>query len=176
MARKSNTKKITLIAMLAALSVALLYVGSFIEVLDLSVAVLASLLCIVAVIEYGHGTAWALFALSAILSLLILPNKMPAIVYTAFFGYYPIIKEKLEKHLRKWLSWIVKIVIFNAAILLMLMASKYLLTANAEAPVFDILFIALAEVTLVIYDIALTRVITLYIFKIRKRFKFLSKR
>lgn len=174
MARKNNTKKMAVLSMLTALSVVILYLGSFIEVLDLSVAVLASILCIVAVIEYGGGAPWLVYAATSILSLVLLPQKMPAFVYAVFFGFYPIIKEKLEKNLKKWLSWLVKIVIFNAAIFLTVAASKWLFVAEATTVGFDIAFIAIAEVTLILYDIALTRVVTLYVFKLRKRFKFLK--
>jgi hypothetical protein len=45
--------------MLSALGVVLLYIGSLVEALDLSAAVLASLACIIAVIEYGKGAPWA---------------------------------------------------------------------------------------------------------------------
>ncbi len=160
--------------MLAALSVALLYVGSVIEVLDISAAVIASLLCIVAVIELGGSAPWLVYSVTSVLSLVLLPYKMPAFMYAVFFGFYPIIKEKLERHLKRWLAWVIKIVIFNVAIFATVTASKWLFVAEATTIGFEIAFIALAELTLVLYDIALTRVVTLYIFKLRKRFKFLK--
>lgn len=174
MARKSNTKKTVLISMFAALSVALLYVGSIIEVLDISAAVVASLLCIVTVIEYGGGAPWLVYAVTSVLSLVLLPYKMPAFMYAVFFGYYPIIKEKLEKHLKKPVAWVVKELIFNVAIIAITAASRWLFLSEDSPIAFEIAFIALSEVAFVLYDIALTRVVTVYIFKLRKRFKFLK--
>ena len=174
MARKNNTKRIAVLSMFSALSVALLYLGTVIEVLDLSAAVLASFLCIVAVVEYGGGAPWLVYVVTSVLSLVLLPYKMPAFMYAIFFGYYPIIKEKLEKHLKIWLSWMVKIVIFNAAIFATVAASKWLFHLE-ESPIgLDIAFVVIAEVALVLYDIAMTSIVTVYVYKIRKRFKFLK--
>ena len=174
MARRSNTKRMAVLSMLAALSVALLYVGSVIEVLDISAAVLASLTCVFAVIEFGGGAPWLVYAVTSVLSLVLLPYKMPAFMYAVFFGFYPIIKEKLEKHLKRLPAWVLKEVIFNVAILLITAASRFLFLSEDSPIGFDIAFIAVAEVAFALYDIALTRVITLYIFKLRKRFKFLK--
>ena len=68
----------------------MLYLGSMVEVLDISMAVIASLICVFAVIEYGKGYPWLIFSVTAILSLLLLPNKFPAVVYGCFMGFYPI--------------------------------------------------------------------------------------
>ena len=158
--------------MFSALSVALLYAGSVIEVFDLSAAVIASLLCVVAVIEYGGSAPWMVYAVTSVLSFILLPYKMPAFMYAVFFGFYPIIKEKLEKHLNRWIAWVVKEIIFNAAIFAIIAASKWLFLTEDSPIGFDIAVIVLAEVVLVLYDIAMTGVITVYLYKIRKRFKF----
>ena len=65
----------TLCAVLSALGVVLLYLGSFIEVLDLSVALLASLAIVVLVIERGGAYPMMTYGVTALLSLLLLPNK-----------------------------------------------------------------------------------------------------
>ena len=49
---RKRTKNLTICAMLCALGVILMTVGAFIEVLDLSTAALASLLCIFVVIGF----------------------------------------------------------------------------------------------------------------------------
>ena len=65
-----------LCAVLSALGVVLLYLGSFIEVLDLSVALLASLAIVVLVIERGGAYPMMTYGVTALLSLLLLPNKV----------------------------------------------------------------------------------------------------
>ena len=168
-----KTKRLTVSAMMAALATAILYLGSFIEVLDISVAVLASLFSAVILIEYGKGAPWSVYGITSILSLLILPNKLPALMYAIFFGYYPIIKANVERIRSRLISWAIKLCIFIAATVLLLFSLK-LFTAELEVPygnLYIIAFVALTAVTLVLYDIALTRVISYYVFRLRHRFK-----
>jgi len=169
-----TTKKLTICAMLAALGVVLLYLGSLIEILDISIAVIASLLCIIAVIEYGGSAPWMIYAITAILSLLLLPNKTPAYFYTVFFGFYPILKEKLEKT-KKVVSWILKEVIFNICLTLMIIAVLFFFLSEDNMlrnPLYIAIVVILAEGVFILYDIALTRLISFYIFNLRKKLKF----
>ena len=171
MKRSNNVRKLTTCAMLSALGVVLLWLGSVIEVVDVSMAVIASLLCVFAVIEYGGSAPWLVFAVTGILSLILVPQKTPAAMYVLFFGYYPIIKEKLERFPRV-LAWVWKEVIFNAALILMLLLSRWLLMGSqAETLWFYVAFGVLAEIVFPVYDVALTRLISLYIYKLRSRFR-----
>ena len=157
--------------MLAALGVVLLLLGSMVEVVDISMAVLASLLCVFAVIEYGGGAPWMIFSVTSILSLILLPQKTPAVMYLLFFGNDPILKEKLEKQ-RRVVSWILKEAIFHASLVLMLFLSKWLISTPDSNPwMLYGAFVLLAEIAFPLYDIALTRLISFYIFKIRNRFR-----
>ena len=174
MAGKNNTKRLTVCAMFSALGVVLLLVGSMVEVMDIAMAALASLLCIFAVIEYGGSTPWLIFAVTGVLSLVLLPNKTPAAMYVVFLGYYPIIKEKLEK-LKKPIAWLLKEVIFNVSLVALFLIVRFLLMPNVSDPIWIYaVFVVLAEITFVLYDIALTRLITFYIINLRHRFKFMK--
>ena len=174
MAGKNNTKRLTVCAMLSALGVVLLLVGSMVEVMDIAMAALASLLCIFAVIEYGGSAPWLIFAVTGVLSLVLLPNRTPAVMYVVFLGYYPIIKEKLEK-LKKPIAWLLKEVIFNVSLAALFLIVRFLLMPNVSEPIWMYaVLVFLAEITFVLYDIALTRLITFYIIKLRHRFKFVK--
>ncbi len=169
--KQNNTKRLTVCAMLAALGVILLYAGSIIEVIDASVSVLASLACVFAVIEYGKGAPWLVFAVTAILSLILLPNKSPAVMYTLFFGFYPILKEKLEK-LGKTLCWVLKEAVFNTALVIIFIVMKLLLFLPDGIPLMlYVIAVVLFEALFVLYDIALTRLISFYVYRLRDRFK-----
>ena len=177
MRKKSNeysTKKLTVCAMLAALGVVLLYAGSLIEVLDISMAVIASLLCVIAVIEYGGSAPWMIYGVTAILSALLLPNKSPAFLYIAFFGFYPILKEKLEKKPRV-ICWILKELVFNVCLVILALGTYFFFTLKDNSlinPITIAIALVLCEAVFVLYDIALTRLISFYIIKIRSRIKF----
>ena len=169
--KRNQTRKLTVCSMLAALGVVLLWLGSIVEVVDISMAVIASLLCVFAVIEYGKGAPWMVFAVTAILSLILVPQKTPAVMYAVFFGYYPILKEKIER-LPRLSAWLIKEAVFNVALVLMLFLSRALLFGTQAQT--DLLYLAvalLAELVFPIYDIALTRLISLYVYHLRDRFR-----
>lgn len=172
MPRKTNTRQLTVCAMLAALGVVLLWIGSVLEVAEISMAVIASLLCIIAVIEYGGAAPWLVFASTSVLSLILLPNKGVALTYAVFFGYYPILKEKIERRSRT-VRWVLKELIFHAALVALFFAWKLLFfpTLSAMTPTLLFLLLLLLEVVFVLYDIALTRLISLYLFRIRQRLR-----
>ena len=171
MSRREQTRKLTTCAMLAALGVVMLYLGSMVEVMDIALAVVASLLCVFAVIEYGGSAPWLVFAVTGILSLILLPQKTPAVMYLLFFGYYPILKEKLEKRTRV-VSWVLKELIFHAALIVMLFLSRATMMAPGANPtLLYAAFVLLAEVTFPLYDVALTRLISLYLYRLRRRFR-----
>ena len=170
-----SIKKLTVCSLLAALGVVIMLLGSLLDILDISVAVIASLLCIIAVIEYGKSAPWLVFAVTAVLSFLLLPgNKSPALFYTVFFGFYPILKEKIEKK-SKVISWILKEVVFNICLIPMMFITVFLLVDPSKNSLINPITISIAvvlfEVVFVAYDFAMTGLISLYIFKLRKRLK-----
>ena len=167
-----KTKKLAICSALSALGVVTLILGSLFGVLDISMAVIASLFAIIAVIEYGGSAPWLVFAVTSVLSLMIMPQNSSAWMYMLFFGYYAIIKEKLERR-NKILSWVFKELIFNAALAAIFVIGKLLLYKNTSEPlIIYIALIALCEMVFPIYDIALTRLISMYVYKIRNRFNF----
>lgn len=170
--RSERTRRLSTCAMLSALGVVVLYLGSVIEVLDISMAVIASLFAIFAVIEYSAGYAWSIYAITSVLSAILLPNKFPALMYIIFFGFYPIIKEKIENRRHKIVEWVLKELIFNACLIVLMILGNYVLMIDMRAWfVMEVLFFLLANGTFVIYDIALTRLISFYIFRLRKKLR-----
>ncbi len=170
--RSERTKRVAMCAMLSALGVVVLYLGSIIEVIDISMAVIASIFAIFAVIEYGAGAAWSIYAITGILSAILLPNKFPALMYILFFGFYPIVKEKIEKLPRKIVQWALKELLFNVCLVLLMLIGNYILMIDMRAWfAMEVIFFVLANGTFVIYDIALTRLISLYVFRFRNKFR-----
>ena len=184
-----RTKKLTLGAMLAAIGTVVLLLGSLFQVIDLSMAAMASLVCIVAVIELGTGWAWGVYLVIGLISVLLRPTSFAPWVYVAFLGYYPIIKEKVEK-LPRVISWMIKVASFNIALVLCLFVGIKFIMPDAGSDLFEFfnnimgfagagravaigMYVFLNAV-FVIYDIALTRLISLYLFRLRDKLKFLN--
>lgn len=170
--QRNKTKTITVCAMLAALSVVVLYLGSFIDVLDASMAVIASVMSVIAVIEFGRSASWSIYAVTSVLSLVLLPNKSPAVMYAAFFGFYPILKEVFERR-SKLVSWILKEITFNVALVISFLIIRFVIFIGTPSiPFMMYVFgLILLEAIFVLYDVAMTRLISLYIFNLRKRLR-----
>ena len=178
-----NLKKLTVGALLSAMGVALLSIGGIIQTVDLSAAAVVSFICIFAVIEMGSSYAWMIYAVTGVLSAIIMPHNMGAWFFLLFFGYYPILKEKMEK-LKKPLSWALKMLLLNVALVIGLILASFIMYGG-QKNFFELVnaimetnfgvaatigLVVLVEFTFVIYDIALTRLISYYIFKLRHRF------
>ena len=170
-----GTRALTVSAVLCALGVILLALGSLLQVLDLTMAALASILVIFAVIELGGKWPFLIYAVTALLAMLLVPYKTAALVYLCFTGYYPIVKAFAEGRLSKLWGWVLKLLCFNAALALMLFLAFKFFTAFEITGMWYYLALPACSVVFVVYDIALTRLIGVYVFKWRSRFRFLHK-
>ena len=174
MARKTQThiKYLTVSAMLSALGVILLSLGALVEVLDISVAVIASLLVVYAVIEMGGAYPWMIWLVTSIVGYLLMP-KTPVLFFALFFGFYPILKEKAEK-LTRIISWVIKFIIFHVSLALMALGAWLLfpdlLTGLGQILILIGLYVASLAV-FIVYDVAMTRMITFYFIRLRERFR-----
>lgn len=177
MSNRRNTqtqiKNLTVSAMLCALGVLILALGAVIEVVDMSVAVIASLLCVYAVIEIGGAYPWLIWIVTSIASLLLLPAKTPVVFYALLAGYYPILKEKIER-LPKLLAYVLKWGVATLASLAIYGVSVLFMPSLLDGlDVWWLLLLFYVALILVffLYDIALTSLITFYIRRLQKRMR-----
>ncbi len=166
-----KSKKIAFCALFSALGVVLMYLGAVIEVLDISMACIASMLCIVAITEIGGAYPWLVYGVTGVLSLLLLPQKFAAVLYVCIAGYYPMAKCVYERTKSRVLEWTLKLVTFNISLALMLAAAVFLSLGEGLTRELIMGFALLGNFTFVIYDIALTMLIRLYFLKYRKLFR-----
>ena len=170
---KTTTRRLTLAAVAAVLGVILLALGSLVQVLDLTMAVLASLLVVLGVIELGGKYPYLIYAVTAILSVLFVTPKTAPLVYLLFAGYYPILKAKLERHFSRPVCWVIKTAIFNIALFACAFVLFKFFTSEIP-PEWIPYWWALFFLTPVfwLYDVALTRLISAYLFRWRERLRF----
>ena len=100
-----KSKKVALAAILCALSVLMLLLGSILTVLDLTMVCMASLLVMLAVIEIGGGYPYLIWLVTGVLAVLLLPDKFSALLYLLFGGIYPIFKAMFER-LHYIVAWV----------------------------------------------------------------------
>lgn len=174
--RKQISSKVALGGVAAALSIILMAIAGVTSTLVYAIPMFVGALLMVLVIELGAGFATAIYVAVSIISLLILGNKEAAIMYVAFFGYYPIIKSFLEKHFKNVLCWVIKYIIFNVA----MVASYFVITKIFMISFDDIesfgkwallLLLLAGNVVFLMYDVLLTRLVTIYLYRWRKYIK-----
>ena len=170
-----QSSKTALGGIVSALSVALMLLTGIIPFMTYALPLAAGSLLIIMVIEISKRWALVVYAAVSLLSILVVPDKEAAVFYIAFFGYYPIIKSGLEKHLNIVAEWAVKLLVFNVST-----AAGYIFTTYVLGIPFDemaefgkysiFILLALANIFFVAYDIMLTKLITLYLKRFRKSF------
>ena len=137
---------------MTSLTVMLFILCRLISTADLSLLTLSSLLICISIIKFGSKHS-LLIMVSSIISSLILGIIEYSIIYFIFFGSYPLIKFYIERLNNIKLELTLKILYFNVIFLpIFFMYSKlfFLLTGIL---IFSTIFI--------IYDLFLTRIITL---------------
>lgn len=160
-----QTTKITVSAMMAALATAFMLLSYF-PYLFYAIPAIAGLFIMVVLIEVDFRWALMSYIVSAIL-VFMFAEPESRFLYVFFFGYYPIVKALLEKLNKPVIEWVVKVIVFNAAVL-----SVYLIFAKffdfsiddfgelGKYGAFILLF--LGNVVFVLYDITISRTAMVY--------------
>lgn len=162
----ASARRVAVSAILCSLGVLFLYLGAVLEVLDLTMGAFASIIIIFSVIEMGGGSPYLIYAVTSVLSLILLPNKFPALLYLLFAGIYPIFKAKFER-LHFAVSWVLKLSFFNTSLLILIFMTVYMLHLPDNDLGYTWAAFALGNATFILYDVAVTRLITFYLVKIR---------
>lgn len=168
----AGTKKLTVAAMLAALQLVLLYLGSVMPSWKLAMAALAGILNTAVLIECGAARAILCYVAVCVLSVFILPQKLLAVLYTVFFGCYPLIKSAAERITGRVPEWIVKLAVFNSACVICWLALRYGFITGIVLPDVAIVLLWLGlNAVFVIYDIGLSKLIAFYMQRIHNKLK-----
>ena len=166
---KKLTKNIALCGVLAGLAIGMMYLGEFTP-LDLSLLLICSLITILTVIETGNKMACIYAAVTSVLALVILPNKLYAIEYIVFSAIYPIVKGYAER-LPKWPAFVVKIAVLDIMLLFCILLGQYVFALGEEFYSLGVLTMVIGTLFFMLYDYTLTKCITYYIVILRKKLK-----
>lgn len=164
----SNPRKISLAGMLAAFTLLFLYIASVIPAGKLAMYFISSVFIAALVVERQIALAFLMFLAVALLSFLILPNRLRVLYYVLFFGHYGIGKHYIETIRDKVTAYVVKLLYFNAALALMYIIGSNLLLTDISfiLPIWALAIIA--QVIFVIYDYLYSMVVQFYFKRIRK--------
>ena len=166
--------RIALCAVIAALEVVMMMAAGLFRIGTYALPCFAGLLSIAIVIEYNCKWAFGVYGVSAVLSFFLTADKEAALLFILFFGYYPILKNILDRRVKNVvLSYIIKFALFNAAAVASFFAATYLFSLPAEEfTLFGVyvpfVFLLLGNVFFFIYDIAVNAFVRLYVQRLRK--------
>lgn len=174
--KKLSAADVSLCGVLSALCVALLYISGLSEIASLSVLAVAGFFIAVAVAECGVAAGTLAYAASGLLALLICPDKINAAMFLIFFGLYPTVKSLSETVLKSRVAeWAVKFIFCNVALAVMLIGALVLTVDVGILGRLTLWMKVLACVALnavfLLYDVALTRLMTFYLFRISPKIR-----
>ena len=178
----SQSAKTAIGGMVTALSVVIL-MPTALDLFVYALPALAGMLTMFCVIELDKKWSAGVYVAVSFISLLLVPNKEAAVLYVAFFGYYPIMKAILESKLPKVPEYIIKFLLFNVSVI-----AAYAVLIKVLGMPFDQLMglteddgffkkyavpvmLVLGNIVFITYDIALTRIVTVYLRVWQKKFK-----
>lgn len=176
--RRNQATMIAFCGMAAALSLVIMLIGGIIPAATYAVPLLCGLINLWVAVEFGRKPAWTTYAAVAILSLLIDFDKEAAFFYI-FFGYYPIIKWRIDRMKGKLLM---KIGIFTVSLVLMYLLLSLLFPLTAAMEEFKemgmwltIGFGVVTIISMLVYDRLLEVLIPLYANRIQPKLKWLHR-
>ncbi|MDR0838241.1 MAG: hypothetical protein LBN99_01205 [Oscillospiraceae bacterium] len=155
----SRTKKLTFSGVMSAGAVVLLIVGRLMPTGQPGFAAVASLFAAAAAIECGELWGLAVWGVSGALALILLPGSASVWLYSAFFGYYPVVKLFAERRLPTVPAWIVKLAAYAVS------ATVITLVWRPYKPIVAIVGAA----AFVVFDIGYSKLIVFYRARISRK-------
>lgn len=164
-----GAKRMAVCSVLTALSVAVLFLSSVLPSGKLAVCAVSALLPAVAMILYDTKWAVLVYSATSIISMLILPTRAVALIYTLILGYYTITKSLIERLEKPVLEWFIKIIVFNIGVLALYLIYVYVFKSELLYALW--LLLLGANAIFILYDIALTRLFNGYLLKIIEKLR-----
>jgi len=172
---RKHTRQIAVSGMMVALAVAILMMGGVIPAATFVGPALAGLMLIPVYAEGGQKLALGAWAAISALGLMLCADKEAALLF-AFLGWYPAMKWKLDMKLPGWKGVPVKLLIWNgcagamAAMIFFVLRMDQVMAEYREMGLAMLIgFIALANVTLLVYDRLLGIMAVVYVKKLRPK-------
>ena len=174
-----KTKRLALCAMLSALGVVISGIGAILEVMDITASMLAALLLLPILLCYGNGHAFMTYAVTGVLSVILMPYSFAPWMYVGLVGYYPMLKAGLDR-LPRWIAYILKGLLL-LVVLFLYFVMFYLLMMQGTGSLTDAFVLAFGEegdshwvgwatvllafVSFFAYDLLIDKLLILYRYK-----------
>lgn len=167
-----NSKIIAYSGVATALSVVMLFLGSIFWVLGYTMPLVASLVMIILLDSISQKSALLTFISTSIISFILLNDKECVLLYILFFGYYPLIRDKINDIKPKFLSYLLKFITFNAAMVLTQVLCVYVFGIPFDDMLGKwgiVVFVLCLNLVFVVFDKLYTLLLKLYRIKLKKK-------
>ena len=153
---KEQSKRIAACGMMTAVCVVLMLLGAVLE-LGIYAAPMFAGLCLIPLGEkWGRKYQCMLWIAVSVLSFLLVPSVEENLIFFGLFGWYPILRPTLEK-LPKYLRLMIKLLIFNAAVIAVESLLMFVLVPEAMEKGFLLAMLAISNVVFLLYDYIVPR-------------------
>lgn len=156
----------------SSLCLLVMFMSSLIPFSTYIAPALAGVMLTVIVIENGSKIALMVYISVSLLSIIIVPDYEVKALFIAFFGYYPIIKFKIEKISSKYLQYILKLAIFSST-----MSISYLVLINIvgvqglveefSSGIINMGMLLVGGATFLVYDFSLAKYVFFYKYRLK---------
>lgn len=167
-----NSKVIAYSGVATALSVVMLFLGSIFWALGYTMPLVASLVMIILLDSISQKSALLTFVSTSVISFILLNDKECVLLYVLFFGYYPLIRDKINDIKPKFLSYLLKFVSFNAAMVLTQILCVYVFGIPFDDMLGKwgiVVFALCLNLVFVVFDKLYTLLLRLYRIKLKKK-------
>lgn len=167
--KKTRSYAIALSGILSAICIVLMFCTGFIPIGIYILPAVAGLVVWIIYREISRKWALLCYAAVALLALLLTPDIESKLLFTGFFGYYPVIRDLLTKVKPAVLSFLLRFICFNVpvvaiyALLLNVLGMGQLIEDFAGFGQFAVLaFWLIGNFTFVCYDVCLIQLSYVY--------------
>ena len=170
MRKNGSAGKVAYPAILSALALVLVYLGSIAPTGSWGIVAAAGLLPAAAVVSVSLKAGFLCWAAAAILAFLLVPDKFCVLLFGVLFGLYPMVKSLVERLQKKPLEYALKLAFFNVAFTLIWLIMAAAVAASLPQILGSSAWVlyAAANVVFIMYDYGFSKLIALYIARVQR--------
>ena len=162
-----NTALTALGGIITALSVFIMFLSGIIPFMTYVIPAMSGLLLIVTVREAELKWSFFIYCAVSILSLMVVADREAAVMYTFFFGYYPVAKEFYDTRLKGLLKLFAKFITFNISVVLGYLFIVYIFAIPIEemeefGKYTNLVLLGLGNIIFVMYDFIIFNLTVIY--------------
>lgn len=172
MKKRSAATRVAYPAILGAVSLVLVYLGAIAPSGSWGIVAVAGLFPAAAVISVSLKAGFLCWAGVSLLSFLLVPSKLCALLYAAFFGLYPMAKSLIERLQRRPVEYVLKLLFFNGVFTLIFLLMRLAVLDSLPAVLGTVwVLYVVGNIVFLLYDFGFSKLISFYIARIGRAVK-----